>query len=70
MKILYKNLMSMTSPEALICVEDTSWDCLTKPSSLIILRDDNTKASVKEILDSGLSKLAEEHHIIIVFPNP
>ena len=41
-----------------------------EPSSLIILRDDNTKASVKEILDSGLSKLAEEHHIIIVFPNP
>lgn len=71
MKILYKNFdIGSQVRSAFVCVENTTWDCLTKASSIIILRDDDTETSVREILATGLSELAKEYHIVMVFPNP
>ena len=45
-------------------------ELLYKPSSIMILRDDDKEDSVKELLNMGLAELADKYDIILVFPNP
>lgn len=70
MGIHYKEFMiNDQSRNAFVYTLDKSWDHLTKPSSITILRNDAKEASVKELLSMGLTELADRYHIILVFPD-
>jgi len=55
---------------AFIYTPDKSWNCFTKPSSIVVLRNDDQESSVKKLLGMGLTELADKYHIVFVFPNP
>lgn len=71
MGIHYKKYtINNKSRSAFVYKSDKPWNCFTKPSSIMILRDDDKEDSVKELLNMGLAELADKYDIILVFPNP
>ena len=67
---LYLKELKKTGRSAWIYYPDMPNRSEIKVCSLTVVRPEDTEKSVTALLENGLSRLAEEKHLILCFPNP